>query len=102
MTTIPSFAAGSYIANRNTSNILNLKSQLDTLTTQLTTGRTGETYGGLGTGRSNSLGANATLSALDGYDSAITGAQTRVTLASASLTQVSQLTTTLRSTITNS
>ncbi|KAB1073870.1 hypothetical protein [Methylobacterium planeticum] len=102
MTTIGSFAAGSYITNRNTANLVNLKSQLDGLTTQLTTGRASETYGGLGSDRSTSLSAHATLSALDGYDSTITGAQTRVKLASASMTQITSLTATLRKSIDNS
>ena len=102
MTIIPSFAAGSYITNRTTANLVNLKSQLDGLSTQLTTGRTSETYGGLGTDRSTSLSGHATLSALDGYDATITGTQTRVKLASASLTQLTSLTTTLRSSISNS
>ncbi|WP_336486513.1 flagellin [Methylobacterium nigriterrae] len=101
MSIIQPFAAGSYATGRNTANLVNLKSQLDTLTTQLTTGRAAETYGGLGTGRSESLSAHAALSALDGYDSTITTAQTRVQLASASLTELSSLTTTLRKSIDN-
>lgn len=87
MTTIRPFAAGSYTATRNTQQILDLKSQLDTLTTQLGTGRAAETYGGLGAGRTTSLSARATVSALDGYDAAITAAQTRTNLAATSLTQ---------------
>lgn len=102
MTTISPFAAGSYQANRSTSQLLTLKSQLNALSTQLATGRTAETYGGLGTGRSTSLTARATLSALDGYDAGIDSAQTRVTLASTSLQQVSTLTSTLRTGITSS
>jgi flagellar hook-associated protein 3 FlgL len=101
MTTIPSFAAGSFVTNRTTTNLVNLKSQLDGLSTQLSTGRAAETYGGLGAGRSTSLSAHATLSALDGYDATITGAQTRVQLATASLTQLTSLTTTLRRSIDN-
>jgi hypothetical protein len=65
MTTISPFAAGSYLTTRSTSQLLAMKSQLDALTTQLSTGRTAETYGGLGAGRSSSLTARATLSALD-------------------------------------
>ncbi|WP_132255045.1 hypothetical protein [Methylobacterium segetis] len=101
MTTISSFAAGSYVTNRNTQGILNLKSQLDTLSTQLSTGRTAETYGGLGSGRVTSLGAHATLSALDGYDAAIDSAKTRVALASASVSQVIKLSTTLTTGLSN-
>lgn len=102
MTQISPFAAGSYTTARNTQNLLNLKAQLDGLSTQLSTGKVSDSYGGLGTGRSTSLSAHATLSALDGYDYAIQTAQTRVSMVSASLTQVASLTTTLRSSVTNS
>ena len=96
MTTIGPFAAGTYVNARSTSQLLSLKSQLDTLSTQLSTGRTAETYAGLGAGRSTSLTARGTLSALDGYDAGIATAQTRVTLASTSLQQIAKLTATLR------
>ncbi|TXM63659.1 hypothetical protein FV226_27385, partial [Methylobacterium sp. WL12] len=96
MTTISPFAAGAYINTRSTSQLLSLKGQLDTLSTQLATGRTAETYAGLGAGRSTSLTARGTLSALDGYDAGITSAQTRVTLASTSLQQIAALTNSLR------
>lgn len=102
MTTIPNFAAGSYRTSRTTDSLLTLKSQLDTLTTQLASGRAAQTYGGLGAGRTTSLGAHATLSALDGYDGAITGANTRVSLAAASLQQVTTLTSTLQKSLSNS
>ena len=96
MTTISPFAAGRYVTARSTSQLLTLKSDLDTLSTQLSTGRTAETYAGLGAGRSTSLTARGTLSALNGYDAGIDIAQTRVSLASASLQQVTTLTSTLR------
>lgn len=102
MSTISNFAAGSYRTSRTTDNLLTLKSQLDTLTTQLASGRSAETYGGLGSGRTTSLSAHATLSALDGYDAAITGANTRVSLAASSLQQVTTLTSTLQKSLTNS
>ena len=101
MTTIRPFAAGTYAATRNTSQILALKTQLGTLTTQLATGRTAETYGGLGTGRTTALSAQASLSAITGYGAAITGAQTRTTLAVTSLTQVASLGTTTRASLQN-
>ena len=102
MTTISNFAAGSYRTNRTTDNLLTLKGQLDTLTNQLASGRTADTYGGLGAGRTTSLSAHATISALNGYDSAITTANTRVSLAAASLQQVTTLTSTLKSSLNNS
>lgn len=102
MTTIRPYAAGRYTADKATSQILSLKSQLDTLSTQLSTGRTAETYAGLGAGRSTSLTARATLSALDGYDAGIASAQTRVSVASASVQQVATLTANLRTGLTAS
>ncbi|GEP11053.1 hypothetical protein [Methylobacterium gnaphalii] len=95
MTTINSFAAGSYAADRNTASLLTLKSRLDGLTSQLSTGRTADTYGGLGSARTTALSAHATISSLDGYVAAITGATTRVSLAATSLTQIKKLADTL-------
>lgn len=95
MTTIRPYAAGAYVTQRNTQQILDIKSQLAGLTTQLSTGRTAETYGGLGVGRTTSLSARATISALDGYDASIGYGDTRAKLASASLSQVIGLATSL-------
>ena len=94
--TIQPFAAGSYIHERNTASLLGMKSRLDALTNQLATGRAAESYGGLGAGRATSLSAHASISALDGYMSAIAGATTRVSLANTSLTQLSSLSDTMR------
>lgn len=91
MTIITPFAAGSYVTNRNTSQLLGLKNQLNDLSTQLSTGLTAQTYGGLGTGRSTALAAQATVSALTGYAAGITAAQTRTDLAVTSLTQIASL-----------
>ncbi|KQS67417.1 flagellin [Methylobacterium sp. Leaf361] len=91
MTTITPFAAGSYITNRNASQLQALKSQLNELTNQLSSGQVSQTYGGLGSGRSTALSAQATLSALSGYAAGITAAQTRTDLAVTSLTQVATL-----------
>ena len=85
---ITPFAAGLIASNRQTATILAQKSQLDTLTTQLATGRTADTYGGLGSGRTTSLSAHAAISALDGYSAAIGHGTTRVAVASAGIQQV--------------
>jgi flagellar hook-associated protein 3 FlgL len=94
MTTITPFAAGSYLTTRNTSQLLTLKSQLNDLSNQLSSGQVAQTYGGLGSGRSTALAAQATLSALTGYAAGITAAQTRTDLAVTSLTQIATLGTT--------
>ena len=88
---IAPFNASTYLSDRNTANLVGLKSRLDTLTNQLASGKTETTYGGLGAGRTTSLSAHAALSALDGYDAAINGANTRVALANASVTQINTL-----------
>lgn len=89
--TISAFTAGTYFQDRNTANLVSLKSRLDTLSTQLATGRNAETYGGLGSARTSSLSAHASLSALDGYDAGITANTTRVKLTTTAVTQVSTL-----------
>lgn len=101
MTTITPFAAGSYITNRNASQLLTLKNQLNDLSNQLSSGQVSQTYGGLGSGRSTALAAQATLSALNGYASGITAAQTRTNLAVTSLTQVASIGTSTASTLQN-
>jgi len=101
MTTITPFAAGSYVSNRNTSQLLTLKNQLNDLSNQLSSGQVAQTYGGLGTGRSTALAAQSTLSALTGYASGITAAQTRTNLAVTSLTQVASLGTSTKTTLAN-
>lgn len=100
MTTINSFAAGSFNADRTTASLLTLKSRLDGLTNQLSTGQVADTYGGLGSARTASLSAHATISALDGYVASITGGTTQVNLAATSLTQVKKLADTLGNSLT--
>src|SRR5689334_8828489 len=101
MTTITPFAAGSYIANRNATQLLSLKGELNDLSTQLATGQTAQTYGKLGTGRSTALGAQATISALTGYAAGISAAKTRTDLAVASLSQVAAMGTNAKTVLNN-
>jgi hypothetical protein len=92
--TITPFAAGSYTTTLNTQRLLATKDKLDTLTTQLITGRVAETYGGLGASRTTSLSAHAQVARLDGYAASITGALNRITLGSTSLQNLSKVTST--------
>lgn len=101
MTTITPFAAGSYLTTRNASQLTTLKNQLNDLSNQVSSGQVSQTYGGLGSGRSTALAAQATLSALTGYAAGITAAQTRTNLAVTSLTQVATLGTTARQSLNN-
>lgn len=67
MTSIASLTTSAYFQTRNTSDLLALKNQVETLSRQLTTGRAAETYAELGARRSESLSTRAILSAIDGY-----------------------------------
>lgn len=89
--TVQPFAAGNYRTDRTTTSLVGLKTRLDTLSRQLASGRVADTYGGLGAGRGASLSAHATISALDGYAAAIGSANTRVSLATTSLSQIKSL-----------
>ena len=63
--------------------LVNMRSQLDDLQTQLGTGLKSQTYAGLGTGSGLSVALNAQLSALSSYDDSIRNARVyRATLAS--------------------
>ncbi len=101
MTTIAPFAAGSYLTARNAAQLTTLKNQLNDLSNQVSSGQVSQTYGGLGSGRSTALGAQATLSALGGYAAGITAGQTRTNLAVTSLTQVVTLGTSASQTLNN-
>ena len=98
--TITAFAAGTYRFDRQSASLVSMKNQLDGLAQQLSTGRTAETYGGLGVARTTSLSAHAAISAQDGYLAAIGSAETRVKLTSASLTQLKTLSDSTRSNLT--
>ncbi|MGX7704875.1 hypothetical protein [Methylobacterium sp. Gmos1] len=89
--TIAPFAAGTAAADLNTQRLVAMKTTLGTLSNQIGSGRNAETYGGLGTGRTQSLSAHAQISALDGYIAASGTGATRVALASASVQQIATL-----------
>jgi flagellin-like hook-associated protein FlgL len=82
-----------------TTSFKNLKSTLGTLQTQLATGKTAQTYAGLGSGALASMRLNARLSTLDGYSDAIQDAHTRINLASTGLTEISKLARSLGTTL---
>ncbi|AWB22481.1 hypothetical protein DA075_17465 [Methylobacterium currus] len=89
--TIAPFAAGTAAADLNTQRLVAMKTTLGTLSNQIGSGRTAETYGGLGSGRTQSLSAHAQISALDSYIAAAGTGATRVGLASASVQQIATL-----------
>ncbi|KMO36189.1 flagellin [Methylobacterium aquaticum] len=89
--TIAPFAAGTAAADLNTQRLVAMKASLGTLSAQIGSGRTADTYGGLGGGRTQSLAAHAQISALDSYIAAAGTGSTRVALASASVQQIATL-----------
>ncbi|GJE39874.1 flagellin [Methylobacterium persicinum] len=101
MTTITPFAAGSYATNRTITQLTSLKSQLNDLSGQLTSGLTAQSYGGLGTGRTTALSAQASISALTGYGAVIDTAQTRAKLGTTSLSEVVTVATDTNTTLQN-
>jgi flagellar hook-associated protein 3 FlgL len=67
------------------SGILDLRSQLDTLTQQLASGRISNTYAGQGSGRSLAIGLRSQLSGLAGYADTAVNLNTRISVANLSL-----------------
>jgi flagellar hook-associated protein 3 FlgL len=67
------------------SGILDLRSQLDTLTQQLASGKVSNTYAGQGSGRSLAIGLRSQLSSLDGYADTAVNLNTRISVANLSL-----------------
>src|SRR3990170_2029565 len=67
------------------SGILDLRSQLDALTQQLSTGKISNTYAGQGSGRSLAIGLRSQLSALAGYADTAVNLNTRISVANLSL-----------------
>jgi flagellin-like hook-associated protein FlgL len=79
--------------------LVDMRSQFDDLQRQLATGQKSDTYAGLGLSRGLSVGLNAQLSALSGYDDSIDTAVTRVNLAQQALSSMTDLGTSVRATL---
>lgn len=71
--------------------LVDLRSTLDDLQRQLSTGKKSATYAGLGVDRGVTVGLRSQLSALTGFDATADQVQTRVTLAQTSLGRISTL-----------
>jgi flagellar hook-associated protein 3 FlgL len=67
------------------SGIMDLRSQLDTLTQQLASGKISNTYAGQGSGRSLAIGLRSQLSSLAGYADTAVNLNTRISVANLSL-----------------
>ena len=65
--------------------ILNIRAQLNDLTTQLATGKVSTTYAGQGTDRGFALGLRAQVSAIDSYSNTSTNVNTRLSVVNLAL-----------------
>lgn len=73
-----------------------MRKQYDDLQRQLSTGQKSANYAGLGLSRGITVGLNAQLSALSGYDSTITMASTRIDLMNTAFTRMTAIGSTVR------
>ena len=71
--------------------LVDMRAQFDDLQRQLSSGQKSATYAGLGLGSGLSVGLNAQLSAMSGFDNSIDTAMTRITLAQQALSGMSSL-----------
>lgn len=83
-----SYSVESLRARTNGAQFTSLKDTMTDLQRQLSTGKLADDWSGLGTELVQSLDLNARVSLLDGYQSNITDAETRLKLMDASLTQL--------------
>lgn len=90
-TMIP-FAAGFYSNQRNTSRLLDMRTQLDDLRRQISTGQRSETYGGLGIQRVSSLTFRNQIGVAQGYSDVIDVSNTRLKLMTQSTDELKTLT----------
>ena len=79
--------------------LIDMRAQFDDLARQLSSGQKSANYAGLGIGGGLSVNLNAQLSAISGYDNTIDMATTRINIAQDVLGQVSNISSTLRSSV---
>src|SRR6476469_9058526 len=77
--------------------LVDMRAQFDDLQRQLSSGQKSPTYSGLGLGSGLSVGLNAQLSAMSGYDASIDTSMIRVNLAQHTLTTMTSLAGSVRS-----
>jgi flagellar hook-associated protein 3 FlgL len=82
--------------------LVDMRSQFDDLQRQLTSGQKADTYAGLGLSRGLSVGLNAQLSALSGYDDSIDTAMTRLNLAQQALSGMTDVGNSVRASLVQS
>ena len=72
--------------------LVKMRAQFDDLQRQLSTGQKSSTYAGLGLDRGVTVGLNAQLSQIAGYDSSISTVGTRISLMNTALSQMTTIT----------
>lgn len=83
-------AAGSLNARRTGESFSTMRRELDDLQRQIATGKRSDTYSGLGLGRRTSLDAGAKISAIEGYQGAITNGELRAKVVRTGLESLSK------------
>lgn len=78
------------------SGILDLRSQLDTLTQQLSSGKVSTTYEGQGSGRSLAITLRSQITAIAGYSDTAVNLNTRIGVANLSLQRLAQIGSTVK------
>jgi flagellin-like hook-associated protein FlgL len=76
--------------------LVKMRAQYDDLQRQLSTGQKSSTYAGLGLDRGVTVGLNAQLSQIAGYDSTIATANTRISLMNTALSQMTTITSSVK------
>ena len=79
--------------------LVNMRAQFDELQRQLSTGQKSANYAGLGTGSGITVGLNAQLSAIGGFDNSINMVTTRIGLMSNALSSMTKVANTVQSAI---
>lgn len=89
--TITSYGTAAMAAQRSITRFTDIKAGLGSLQEQISTGKTAQTFAGLGLGAAVSLDMRGRLTTLDGYDANIRDGQNRVALVNTGLTSLNKL-----------
>jgi flagellar hook-associated protein 3 FlgL len=88
MMAVTGVGTGSMLATQNVQSLINMQNQLDQLSRQLSTGQKSQTYAGLGSQAGLTVGLDAQLSAINGYNNSIALAGANVSVAQTALSQI--------------
>lgn len=91
MTILTSYGYGAFNAQRSDQTFRSLKTQLDDLQAQISTGKKASSYAGLGSAAAKSLSGRQTLSSIEAYASNVTDAQLRLRLMNSGIGQIDKI-----------